>query len=250
MPPIGPFRVVTKSHVSQMKSIGWSNALEPAFGRKNHKTFDGCGAFSLAARSKVLFDGNSSSMSPTPAGRRDICLARSARRREHDPTILLFSLTCSMAYSMLARAFPGGVARSDYGPRHIHFEICLTASRERVASKWVACRAQATTADRALVAGREMADVDRVYLDGLRPWPQCPTVRARGGRSRVGRSRQSTGASFCYRQTCWPLTTTHRLEGSCGCGGGRWGTLVTTGARGGLGAGGAGRIGSVGGVGA
>jgi hypothetical protein len=50
-----------------------------------------------------------------------------------------------------------------------------------------------------------------------------------------------------YRQTCWPLTSTHLLEGSCRRGGGRWGTLVTMGGRGG---GGAGRVGNAGGVGA
>jgi hypothetical protein len=94
-------------------------------------------------------------------------------------------------------------------------------------------------------------------LSGLQPWPDRPTRGARpqdrslAAAGAAGASgRPAGGASFCYRQTCWPLTTAHLLEGSCGRGGGRWGTLVTTGGRGGLGAGGAGRTGSVGGAGA
>ena len=147
---------------------------------------------------------------------------------------------------------PGGVVRSDCGPRHIYFEICLTAAPvSESQSKWGARRAPATTAGRALMAVREMAGIEGVYLDGLQPWPRSQQLGTRG-RSRVGRGpRQTSGrASFCYRQTCWPLTTAHLLEGSCGRDGGGWGTLVTTGGRGGLGAGGAGRMGSVGGVGA
>jgi hypothetical protein len=128
---------------------------------------------------------------------------------------------------------------------------------QRVASRWGARRAQGATVGRALMAVREMADGDGVYLDGLEPCPPPPNNWARPGRpitgrSQVGRSPRQTsgGEAFRYRQTCWPLTTAHLLEGSCGCGGGRWGTLVTTGGRGGLGGGGAGLMGSVGGVGA
>jgi hypothetical protein len=48
------------------------------------------------------------------------------RELERDLTNLLFSLTCSMVYSV--PAILTGVARSDCGPRHIYFQICLTAA--------------------------------------------------------------------------------------------------------------------------
>src|SRR5215470_5450735 len=91
--------------------------------------------------------------------RRDVCLARPARRREHDPTFLLFSLTCSIAYSVLARPCP-----AMWPDRTVILVISISKfasppAGQRVASKWGARRAQATAAGRALVAVREMADV-------------------------------------------------------------------------------------------
>jgi hypothetical protein len=46
-------------------------------------------------------------MSPAPAADGAIFVSLAPPECEHDPTILLFLLTCSMAYSVLTRAFLG-----------------------------------------------------------------------------------------------------------------------------------------------
>jgi hypothetical protein len=60
---------------------------------------------------------------------------------------------------------------------------------QRVASRWGARRAQGATVGRALMAVREMADGDGVYLDGLEPCPPPPNNWARPGRPITGRSQ-------------------------------------------------------------
>jgi hypothetical protein len=87
------------------------------------------------------------------------------RELERDLTNLLFSLTCSMVYSVPARDSCGCGPIRLRASRHIYFQICLTArTGQRAASKCGARREQATTAGRALTAVREMADVGGVHL--------------------------------------------------------------------------------------
>jgi hypothetical protein len=104
-------------------------------------------------------------MSPAPAADGAIFVSLAPPEEcEHDPTILLFSLTCSMAYSVLTRAFLGVWCDQ-------------TAVRVTPISKFASPRARqgASQANGEHVSAgddggsRKMADVNRVYLDGVQP---------------------------------------------------------------------------------
>ena len=169
-----PLRVVTKSHVSRMESIGCPNGLEPAFVRKDHKTFDGCVALSWRAAWRRGRRSDEMGICPPCRPHRQRTaryLSRSPRPRNVN-TILRFCYF-HLLVQWLIRCGPAlfwgcGAIRlrsASHLFRNLPHRGPVSASQAN--GEHVSAGADGGSS----IGGgsRKMADVNRVYLDGVQP---------------------------------------------------------------------------------